>query len=85
MKAKEAQVHFSKEAAMPHIEVVLARGTKPEELLHMNTVLTDIIGKISPKGCHPCLSGVHLTIREELENVLSVELEGGRVQNLAAH
>jgi hypothetical protein len=71
--AKVAQVGYSK--AKKTIEVVVPHGTKTAELPAIIGGVIDggIIGRL-PRGCNTCTSGDHWYIREELDEVISVDL-----------
>ena len=71
--AKIAQVGYSK--TQKAIEVVVPHGTKSADLAKvLSAVLTKgVIGRL-PRGCTTCTSGDHLLIREQLDEVINVEL-----------
>jgi hypothetical protein len=70
---KVAAVGYSK--AKKTIEVVIPNGTKTTELPAIVSGLIGggIIGRL-PRGCNTCTSGDHWTIREELDEVINVDL-----------
>ena len=72
--AKIAQVGYSK--ANKVIEVVVPKGTKSADLAKTLSVVlaTGVIGKL-PRGCAGCHSGDHFLIREQLDEVINVDLE----------
>ncbi len=80
MKGNHAEIHFSKEGAVPRVELVVPHGTKLASILKVQELISkEIISKIAPRGCQACMSGVHFNIRERLENVLMVDLESNKI------
>ena len=75
--AKHAKLGYSKERR--EIELVVPFGTKTEQLSAiMATVFRPgVLGPLG-RGCQTCTSGDHLLVREELEKVIEVNLEGAR-------
>jgi hypothetical protein len=69
-----AEVGYSKD--LRRIELVVPHGTKTAELgAIMSTVFRgDILGRL-PRGCQTCTSGDHLFVREQLEEVITVNLD----------
>ena len=62
------------------LEFIVPRGTKLADLLKAQESLSrDVLPHISPRGCGPCLSGVPLIFREELELVARVDLAKGQI------
>jgi hypothetical protein len=76
MSKRVAEVGYSKE--LHQIELVVPHGTKATELSAiMSTVFAGgVLGRL-PRGCQTCTSGDHLVVREELANVIEVDLERG--------
>jgi hypothetical protein len=72
--ARSVQVGYSKD--LRQIELVVPHGTKTAELGGiMSTVFRgDIVGRLG-RGCQTCTSGDHLLIREQLEQVIEVDLD----------
>jgi len=84
MKTKDesVEIHYSKEGPVPRVEVVVPYGTRPEQLLKIHAMIEkDILSKISPRGCAPCMSGVHFDIRERLRDRILVDFNA----NVLAH
>jgi hypothetical protein len=74
-----AEIHYSKDGPVPHIELLVPKGTHLGNLGKVTDMISkEIISKISPRGCTACTSGTHLIIREQLENVVRVDLNTGR-------
>ena len=70
---REAQIGYSREAR--EIQVSVPHGTKLADLAKLiDFMARDIFSKL-PRGCTACTSGDHLIIREELENVVRVDLD----------
>jgi len=62
------------------LELVVPHGTHLGDLLKAQERLSrDVLPHISPRGCGPCLSGIPLVIREELEQVARVDLKTGEI------
>ncbi|MFZ0272389.1 MAG: hypothetical protein WB524_11580 [Acidobacteriaceae bacterium] len=70
---KVAEVGYSK--AEKAIEVVVPNGTKTTEMPAIISGLINggIIGRL-PRGCNTCTSGDHWYIREQLDEVINVDL-----------
>ncbi len=70
---KVAGVGYSK--AKKTIEVVVPNGTKTTEIPAIIGGLINggIIGRL-PRGCNTCTSGDHWYIREQLDEVINVDL-----------
>ena len=68
-----AQLSYNETART--IELVVPHGTRLEELANLREyVFGNLIGKL-PRGCQACTSGDHFVIREELQEVIRVDLE----------
>ena len=69
-----AQIGYSKEHN--RIEIVVPHGTKTADLSKYMAVLfsSNIISRL-PRGCQTCTSGDHLLVREELADVIQVDLD----------
>jgi hypothetical protein len=71
----QAEIYFSKKGDFPTVEVLVPHGTTFAQVSALHEVISkEAIAKISPRGCAQCTSGVHLSIRERLEEVIRVEL-----------
>jgi hypothetical protein len=65
-----------------HVDVSVPKGTKMEDIAKLQAL---VLKQINPRGCQTCISGVHFNIREELEQVVTVDLDKmAVVQNVAA-
>ena len=70
---REAEIGYSKD--LRQIQVTVPHGTKLAELARViDFMAKDIFAKL-PRGCTACTSGDHLIIREQLENVIKVDLD----------
>jgi hypothetical protein len=70
---REAEIGYSKDARQ--IQVTVPHGTKLADLAKLiDFMARDIFAKL-PRGCTNCTSGDHLIIREQLENVIKVDLD----------
>jgi hypothetical protein len=68
-----AEIGYSKE--LREIQLVLPRGTKVADLTKILDFLNrDVFSKLE-RGCTNCTSGDHLVIREQLEDVIRVDLD----------
>ncbi len=75
-----AQIQYTKSTAEPIVEVTVPFGTRIGDVAKIQDLISShIISKISPRGCNACTSGVHLHIREQLENVIRVDLDAGKI------
>ncbi len=74
MTGRIAEVGYSRD--LHRIEVTVPHGTKSANLSEIMGILFSkgIIGKL-PRGCSACTSGDHLLIREQLEQVIKVDLD----------
>ena len=77
MEKHVAKVSYSKERRQ--IELVVPKGTKTE---HLSTIMAAVfrpgaLGGLG-RGCQTCTSGDHLTVREELEQMIEVNLDAAR-------
>jgi hypothetical protein len=71
-----AQIHYHK--AQARLDVVVPKGTLPSATARLNETLTrEVIPKLT--GHQACLSGLELIIREELADVIQVEIETGKI------
>jgi len=70
----KASLSYSKDTK--EIELVVPRGTKSANLSSIlkSVLAPDFVARL-PRGCQTCTSGDHLLIREELADVIQVELE----------
>ena len=70
---REAQIGYSRESR--EISISVPPGTKLADLAKLiDFMARDIFSKL-PRGCTNCTSGDHLIIREQLENVIKVDLD----------
>jgi hypothetical protein len=71
---KMAELGYSKHTRT--IELVVPNGTKMADLSKILAGLNGggFIGRL-PRGCNTCTSGDHFTVREELADVINVDLE----------
>jgi hypothetical protein len=70
---REAEIGYSREAR--EIQITLPHGTKLADLARViDFMAKDVFAKL-PRGCTNCTSGDHLIIREQLENVIKVDLD----------
>lgn len=73
MPGRMAEVGYSKESREIHLFV--PSGTRLADLSKaMEFLARDVFSKL-PRGCTACTSGDHLIIREQLENVIRVDLD----------
>ena len=71
-----AQIHYHK--AQSRLDVVVPRGTLPNATARLNETLTkDLIPKLT--GHRTCLSGLEFIIREELADVVQIDIETGKI------
>jgi hypothetical protein len=67
------------------LELVVPHGTKLIDLLKAQEQISrQVLPHISPGGCGPCLSGVPLVIREDLEEVAAVNIATGEIGKAGA-
>jgi hypothetical protein len=80
MLKDKAQVHYSTSGSRPIVELVVPHGTHLSDILKVQeTISKELLPKIGPRGCAPCISGTDFHIREELENVINVDLASGKI------
>jgi hypothetical protein len=74
MAGHKAQVGYSKERR--EIELVVPFGTKTNELSAIMSAVfrPGVLGPLG-RGCQTCTSGDHLVVREELEEIIEVNLD----------
>ena len=61
-------------------ELTVAKGTRLVDILKVQEKISrDVLPKIGPVACAPCLSGVDFLIREELEKVLPIDIKAGTI------
>jgi hypothetical protein len=78
--AKTARLYYPKRKGGT-VEVVVPRGTRLAELVKVHEKLDEeVLTKIAPHACGPCLSGIPLVIREDLEQAAHVDLAKGTIQ-----
>lgn len=81
MKASKsnAAVQYSLAGPRPLVQLVVPHGTRMRDLLKVQeTISKELLPKLSPRGCLPCISGSEFLIREELENIINVDLASGK-------
>lgn len=80
VKAKpSAKIEAGTVNGVPTVQVVVPHGTTFAQVAAMHeTISRQAIAKVSPRACAQCTSGVHINIREELENVILVELPAAK-------
>ena len=71
------QLSYSKE--YNRIELVVPQGTKTASLGKLFEVISREALARLPRGCPTCTSGDHLLVREQLDNVVRVDLDTGKV------
>jgi hypothetical protein len=75
-----AEVQFTTTGRIPTVEMVVPHGTRLTELTEALRVVSEKLNpQISPRGCEACTSGINLIIREQLENVVRVNLDSGEL------
>jgi hypothetical protein len=69
-----AEIGYSQD--LRRIELVVPHGTKTTELSAIMSIVfrKEFIGRL-PRGCTACTSGDHLLVREELADVIEVDLD----------
>src|SRR5258707_15373274 len=76
----QAHLQYSFEGKMPVVELIVPHGTRLLDLLKIQDVISrELLPKIAPTGCGPCMSGADFRIREELEHVIPVDLAAGKL------
>lgn len=74
------KIYFPKGKNGGALELVVPPGTHLLDLLKAQEHLErEVLPHISPRGCGPCLSGIPLIIREDLEQVARVDLATGKI------
>jgi hypothetical protein len=82
MLKKDAQIHCSPSGSRPVVELVVPQGTHIRDLLKVQEAISkELLPKIGPRGCAPCISGFDFRIREELEQVINVDLASAKFGN----
>ncbi|HEX3151561.1 MAG TPA: hypothetical protein VHR66_26025 [Gemmataceae bacterium] len=82
MAQQLGEIQYAMEGTRPVVELVVPHGTKLLDLAKAtDSISKQLLPKIGPRGCQACISGVHFTIRERLENVVQVDLETGKIQS----
>lgn len=77
---KTAEVQYTQEGPRPVVEMIVPHGTLLRDALKGQELLSrELFPKLTPRGCLPCISGVHFIIRERLERVIQVDLEAGQI------
>lgn len=74
--SRTVEIQMTQDGPRPTIEVVVPYGTKLAETVKLHDFLSrEIIGKLSPRGCDTCNSGVNIYIRERYNHVITVDLD----------
>jgi hypothetical protein len=72
----KGELRYSQKGKRTVVELTVARGTKLLDCLKIQEKISrEVLPKIGPVGCGPCLSGIDFLIREELERVLPVNVK----------
>jgi len=76
--ARVAEIGYSKD--LRRLDITVPNGTRFADLAKIFDRLSteNIIGRL-PRGCPQCTSGDHLNIREQLEDVIQVDLDRGEL------
>jgi hypothetical protein len=75
-----AEVQYTKEGPQPLVEMSVPHGTLLQDVLKAQEVLSrELFPEISPRGCLPCISGLHFVIRERFEEVIQIDLDAGEI------
>jgi hypothetical protein len=70
---REVAVGYSKDRR--EIQITVPHGTKLADLAKViDFMARDVFAKL-PRGCTNCTSGDHFIIKEELENIVRVDLD----------
>jgi uncharacterized protein with PIN domain len=81
MAQQVAKVHFNR--AQNRLEVAVPKGTLPNQIAHLNeTLTTRVIPGLT--ACPHCYSGLEFLIKEELADVVNVDLATGKEVNPGA-
>lgn len=71
----KGELRYSTKGKRTVIELTVAKGTKLIDCLKLQEKISrEVLPKIGPVGCAPCLSGIDFLLREELERVLPVDI-----------
>ncbi len=71
----KGELRYGRKGQRTVVELTVAKGTKLLDLLTLQEKISrEVLPKIGPVGCAPCLSGIDFIIREELEKVLPVNV-----------
>ncbi len=57
------------------ISVAVPAGTTLADSFKLHDSLSDLLGKLGPRGCAPCLSGVDINIHEQWEELFTINLD----------
>ncbi len=72
----KGELRYSTRGKRTVVELTVGKGTKLADCLKLQEVISrEVLPKVGPVGCAPCLSGVDFLIREELERVLPVNVK----------
>jgi hypothetical protein len=78
--SRVANVEINKDRLGARLSVAVPSGTTLAEAVKLHEVLSsDVLSKVSPRGCLPCLSGVDIFIHEQWEEILKVDLDTMKV------
>ena len=76
----KGQIQYGKKGNQTVVELIVPAGTHLKDILKATEIISsEVLPKIGPVGCGPCLSGGDLIIREELDHVLPIDLATGRI------
>jgi hypothetical protein len=76
-RSRVAELQYSQK--LGRIELVVPNGTKVAQIAKLKEALFGDVLKGIPRGCTACISGESLLIREQLENVVRVDLDTMKV------
>ena len=72
----KGELRYSQRGGRTVVELTVARGTKLIDCLKLQEKISrEVLPKVGPAGCSPCLSGIDFLLREELEKVLPVNVK----------
>ena len=77
---RNAEVQYSTSGARPIVELIVPHNARLKDVIKVQDTLSkELLPKLTPRGCLPCISGCHFVIRERLEHVINVELGSGKI------
>ena len=78
-----AEVQYSTAGSRPLVELIVPYGTRLKDIVKAQEMISkELLPKLTPRGCLPCISGSHIVIRERLENFINVDLSTGKLGGL---